>query len=193
MVNGKKKEPPLQNAALRATDAGQEPDLEQIFRQNSSRILSAAYRVTGSQADAQDVLQTVFLRLIRREGGPPLSENLGPYLHRAAINAGLDLIRSRRASRSTPLEDVELSLADWPERGPEHQQGSSEIRDQVRKALATRSPKAAEVFALRYFEGYDNKEIARMVGSSASTVAVILHRTRNRLREEISSYLGEKP
>jgi RNA polymerase sigma-70 factor (ECF subfamily) len=149
--------------------------------------------VTGNSQDAEDVLQTVFLRLMRREGGAPLTENLGPYLHRAAINAGLDLLRSRRASRLTPLEDVEPVLVDASQRGPEQLHGSSEIREQVRQALASQSPKAAEIFILRYFEGYDNKEIAAMVGSSASTVAVILHRTRNRLRDEIRSLLGDKP
>ena len=55
------------------------------------------------------------------------------------------------------------------------------------------SAKAAEIFVLRYFEGYGNNEIAGMLGTSRSTVNVILHRTRERLREELASYLGEKP
>ena len=50
---------------------------------------------------------TVFLRLARREGGSPLSDSLGGYLHRAAVNAGLDVIRSRQSRKTTALDDVE--------------------------------------------------------------------------------------
>ena len=71
-------------------------------------------------------------------------------------------------------------------------QGAGEIRGEIRKALAKMSPKSAEVFILRYFEGYGNHEIARMLGASRSTINVILHRTRQKLREEIASYVGEK-
>ena len=76
--------------------------------------------------------------------------------------------------------------------GPSRQQDASEIRDQLRQGLAKVSPKAAEIFALRYFEGYGNHEIAQMLGTSRSTGNVILHRTRGRLREEIGAYVGEE-
>ena len=62
----------------------------------------------------------------------------------------------------------------------------------MRQALARMSPKAAEVFTLRYFEGYGNHEIAKLLGTSRSTVNVILHRTRRKLREELGSYFGEE-
>jgi RNA polymerase sigma factor (sigma-70 family) len=61
----------------------------------------------------------------------------------------------------------------------------------VRAALAELSPKSAEIFTLRYFEGYGNNEIAIMLGTSRSTINVILHRTRQRLKEKISDYVGE--
>ena len=67
---------------------------------------------------------------------------------------------------------------------------SGELRDEVRKALGGLSPRAAEIFVLRYFEGYDNHEIARLQGSSRATVAVILHRARRRVREAIGPYVG---
>ena len=150
---------------------------------------TAAHRVTGSSQDAEDVLQTVFLRLVRRgllrEGNP------AAYLHRAAVNASLDVVRARRASRSMPLETVEAAVADPRAADPDAKLGSDEIRSQVRKALTQLSPRAAEIFALRYFEGYDNHEIAGMLGSSRSTIAVILHRARQRVREAIRPYVGE--
>jgi RNA polymerase sigma-70 factor (ECF subfamily) len=72
-------------------------------------------------------------------------------------------------------------------------QGSSEIRTVIRAALGKMSPRAAEVFALRYFEGYGNHEIAKLLGTSRSTINVILHRTRNKLRDEIAPYTTDTP
>lgn len=186
MVDERKdREEPVQPAlAVPAGGLDHAGEIERIFREHAPRVLQAAYRVTGNADDAEDVLQTVFMRLVRREGGSPLSDSPGNYLHRAAINAALDVVRSRRAQRAAPLEPVESVLADRSaDADPERLGASAEIKRRVREALSGLSPRAAEVFALRYFEGYDNHEIARMVGSSRSTVGVILHRARTTLRE----------
>ena len=172
------------NAATETTAS----DLEHVFRDHQQRVLHAADRITGSTDDAQDVLQTVFLRLVRRGAGAGLSDSPGNYLHRAAINAALDVVRSRQAAKATPLEPLEPVLASAPEEAPDRVQGSSEIRAIIREALGKMSPRAAEVFALRYFEGYGNNEIAKLLGTSRSTINVILHRTRNKLRDEIAPY-----
>jgi len=178
---------------LHALNADSRPgvDLERIFQENHGRVFRAAYRVTGNAQDAEDVLQTVFLRLVRREGGSPLSDSLGNYLHRAAVNAALDVMRSRKAARATPLEGVDGTLAASPEEGPSEIQGGVELKRRIREALGKMSAKAAEIFVLRYFEGYGNHEIAKMLGTSRSTVNVILHRTREKLKHELAPYLGE--
>ena len=191
MDDQRQTEKEVQNAPNPAPAPGQRPQLESIFAEHQQRVLRAAYRVTGNAQDAEDVLQTVFLRLSRREGGSPLSDSPGSYLHRAAINAALDLVRSRTAARSTPLDDVESTLASAPEQSPDRIRDAQELRDWIRQALSKMSPKAAEIFVLRYFEGYGNNEIARMLGTSRSTVNVILHRTRNRLKDEMSDQVGE--
>lgn len=192
MVKDKNSERPVQNLATQPVEPATGPSMEQIFREHATRVMSAAYRVTGSAQDAEDVLQTVFMRLVRREGAVQLEGNPAAYLHRAAVNAAVDLVRSRRTSRATPLDDAAGRLA-APETGAaDRRLASGELRDEVRKALAGLSPRAAETFALRYFEGYDNHEIARMQGSSRSTVAVILHRARQRVREVIRPYVGEE-
>jgi len=179
------------NAAAQPTPPQPRPEMERVFRDNSSRVLAAAYRVTGNSQDAEDVLQTVFLRLLKRQSGAPLGDNPTYYLQRAAINAGVDVLRSRQSARKTPLDDVEPTLAGPAKNAPDRIQGSGELVDRIRGELSTLSPRSAEIFALRYFEGYDNHEIAKMLGTSRSTVAVILHRTRNHLREAIRDYVGE--
>ena len=77
-----------------------ETELETLFRAHHDRVFRAAHRITGSSADAEDVLQTVFLRLVRGGATYDLSANPEAYLSRAAINASLDLMRSRGRARS---------------------------------------------------------------------------------------------
>jgi RNA polymerase sigma factor (sigma-70 family) len=103
------------------------------------------------------------------------------YLRRAAINAALDIVRSRIAHRSTELR-ADLIQADSPE-----------LREALRRALAQLEPHRAEIFTLRFLEGFTNGEIAKTLGISQVLVAVLVHRTRQQLRKELNSYLGDKP
>src|SRR5947209_9513398 len=81
------------------------PDaLERAFDAHHAMVFRAAYRVTGNAADAEDVLQTVFLRLAGRDLGSEVVENMEGYLRRAAVNASLNLLE-RRASQGLPLEN----------------------------------------------------------------------------------------
>jgi RNA polymerase sigma-70 factor (ECF subfamily) len=137
--------------------------------------------MTGNAADAEDVLQQVFLRLLRRGNAAEPLENQESYLRRAAINLSLDAIRNRQEARTVPIDDAP------PLQSPA-EQNQNELRDSLRRALATLTGRAAEVFALRYFEGYKNQEIARMLGISQVQVAVLLFRTRKQLQNEIKSH-----
>lgn len=165
-------------------------DLERAFRENYAAVFRAAYRVTGNAADAEDVLQTVFLRLMRRDPSAEPVENISSFLHRSAINAALDLLRTRRQVRNVPLEEWEPLLAESAHRGPDRAQSGGEIREWLRGALARLNPRIAQMFVLRFFEGKDNPEIARLLGTTPGTVAVTLSRTRDRLEKEFRSHLG---
>lgn len=176
-------------------------DLAAIFEQHHGAVYRAAYRITGNPMDAEDVLQTVFTRLLRRPGAAgdaggldrlDLSLSAGSYLHRAAVNAALDLLRSRRRSRLVPLGDVEQQLIDEERPGPERRSSSRELGRRLRAALSRLSPRQAEIFALRYLEGLGNLEIARLLGSSQTAIAVILHRARHRLQRELRTPQGDR-
>ena len=69
--------------------------LEEVFRAHQACVLKAAFRVTGSMADAEDVSQSVFLRLAGGAISPDRISNLQSYLRKSAVNAAMDLIRSR--------------------------------------------------------------------------------------------------
>jgi RNA polymerase sigma-70 factor (ECF subfamily) len=154
-----------------------------LFDEYHGLVFRTAYRITGSAADAEDVLQTIFLRLVRRESGLSLSSEES-YFRRAAVNAALDLIRSRKTSADVRLEDASLPQSDAAQ--------NREMRDCLRRAFAQLTRRSAEIFALRYLEDFSNQEIARMLDMSQVLVAVTLHRTRRRLQKEIRSYFGGK-
>jgi RNA polymerase sigma-70 factor (ECF subfamily) len=165
-------------------------DLESIFREHHAMVFRAAYRVTGNATDAEDVLQTVFLRLLKRDPSAEPVASIASFLHRAAVNAGVDLMRSRQNIRNIPLDDMEPILAESSHRGPDRAHASGEIREWLRAALGRLNPRIAEMFALRFFEGKDNPEIAQLLNTTPGTVAVTLSRTRDRLEKEYRAYQG---
>jgi RNA polymerase sigma-70 factor (ECF subfamily) len=168
------------------------PTVESLFHQHNQRIFRTAYRVTGSAADAEDVLQTVFLRVARGQDAAASAENTEAYLCRAAVNASLDLLRSRKRSKAVGLDDLEgeASVASvFAAKNPETHQQDGELRKLIRLAVARLGDTAGQMFALRYFEGYGNAEIAKIMNTSALVVGVTLHRARARLRKEIGNYL----
>lgn len=164
-------------------------DLEQLFREHYDRVFRAAYRIMGSVVDAEDVLQTVFLRLSRRAENLNLEPSPASYLHRAAINASLDLMRQRARTDSVSIDDVAPVLVANPRQNPELQSRDSEMRASLRRAIACLGEKSGEMFVLKYFEGFENKEIAKLMGTSAMVVGVLLHRARTRVKKEMGDFL----
>ena len=174
---------------LRLVTAEPPGELETLFRDHHDRVFRAAHRITGSPADAEDVLQTVFLRLVKSEGAYDLSDNPAAYLSRAAINASLDLMRSRTRTRLVEPGDVELEAIESRWQNPEAEHADRELQMLIRQAVARLGQTAGEMFVLRYYEGYNNQEIAKMLDTSQMVVGVVLHRARTRLRKEIGHFL----
>jgi RNA polymerase sigma-70 factor, ECF subfamily len=164
--------------------------LAELFRDHYKGIFSVAYRITGSQSDAEDVLQTIFMRLISSGARSGLSPNPKAYLYRAAINASLDLLRHRKRTNSVSLDMVDFDQSVGKSvASPDDNLKDSELRELIRVAVAKLEGRAASAFALRYYEGYDNRRIAEILGTSHLVVAVTLHRARTKLRKEIGNYL----
>jgi len=163
------------------------PQLEEVFRAHQVCVLKAAYRITGSMADAEDVSQSVFLRLARGIVDPSRISNLQSYLQKSAVNAALDLVRSRGHREVVPVETADDIQSDSSV-SPERAHSSLELKNWLRRELATLNPRAAEMFVLRYLEGLDNPEIARTMNTSQAVVAVTLFRARARLKKSLRSF-----
>jgi RNA polymerase sigma factor (sigma-70 family) len=162
--------------------------LSQLFGEHHRRVLLAAYRITGSMADAEDVTQAVFLRLASVER--PMG-NVGSYLYRAAINGALDLLRRRKAAPTEPLDHAANIASAGPGSSPEAEASGRQLGEALRLAISELPPKAAEMFTLRYLEDLGNREIAALMGTSQAVVAVTLHNARSRLRKRITEMGGQ--
>lgn len=162
-------------------------NLRHLFALHHRRILRAAYRITGSMADAEDVAQSVFLRLANGPG--ETLNNPSSYLYRASINAALDLLRRRRIDQIVPLEEAQEMASHDRTSAPEDAVSTAELRLWLRAAIGSLSPRAAEMFTLRYIEERSNGEIAELLGTSQAVVAVTLHSARGKLKKQLQAYL----
>ena len=148
-----------------------------FFRQHYDLVHATAYGVTGRREDAEDVVQTVFLRLLRREIPSALQSNPRPYLYRAAVNESLNIIRSRRRRPTSDLEDFDIPAAESTETGDEA------THRKLYEAISELNPKAAEILILRYVHEYSDAQIASLLGTSRGTIAVSLYRSRAYLKK----------
>jgi RNA polymerase sigma-70 factor (ECF subfamily) len=161
--------------------------LEDLFEEYGRRLFRTALKITGRVSDAEDVVQTVFLRLATGERFRSLDDQPSAYLHRAAVHAAIDVVRRRRRAGPLAAEDEER-LTELGA-GPDRRTRGREAREALRQALGVLAPRAAEMFTLRYLEGLSNQEVAEQTGTSSGVVRVTLHRARRRLRAEMSEHL----
>jgi RNA polymerase sigma factor (sigma-70 family) len=181
---------PLPGPASASWTQNQE-SLSRLFTEHHRRVLLAAYRITGSLADAEDVTQAVFLRLTADSS--LAANNERSYLYRAAINGALDLLRKRKRAGSEPIEQADQVKAVGEGSSPDLEASGRQTIELLRTAIAELTPRAAEIFTLRYLEEMGNREIAQITGTSAALVAVTLYQTRSRLKNRLKELERTRP
>ena len=138
-------------------------------------VFRTAFRVLGSAEDAEDVAQDVFLEVSSRSDCEAI-ENWGAYLCRLAVFRSLDRRRKRRGNVTVGLDEFPTS-AD----SPVDEAIQRELTDRLRDLIARLPEREGAVFALRYFEGLTNSQIAEVLDINTGAVAVALHRVRSKL------------
>ena len=171
-------------------EVGQALSYDELFNTHHKKVFLAAFRVTGNVQDAEDVLQAVFLRLLKRHEQPDYRDSSPAYLCRAAINGSLDLLRARSRVQTESLDEQSFPSTLG---AAESETRQVELRGQLRKAIQTLDARSAEVFALRVFEDFSNAEIAVVLETTSNHVAVIYHKARTQLQEFMSELEGDNP
>jgi RNA polymerase sigma-70 factor (ECF subfamily) len=168
--------------------AGPPQRLAELFEEAGRLVHRTARRITGSAEDAEDVVQAVFLHLMKTCPPAPWPDNPPAYLHRATVNASLDLLRKRKRRPEAPLEyEVAEDRGRTAEESLVSAIGSERDAGRVRDAMGLLSPLEAEMFSLRYLEEKDNAEIAEALGKTANHVRVTLHSARKKLRDHLTA------
>ena len=160
-------------------------EVEEMFREHYELVYRTAFSILNNAADAEDVLQTLFLRLVRREAPPDIRSNVKGYFYRTAVNLSLDIVRSKR--RYELVGDVEFF--DTPADSSESQ-SAERLHRRLADALTELSPEAVHILILRYAHDYSDRQIAKLLGTTRGAIAVRLFRLRARLRKLMGS-MGE--
>jgi RNA polymerase sigma-70 factor (ECF subfamily) len=147
----------------------------ELYQHHSEMVFRAALRVTGNPADAEDVLQTVFVRVLARVAEVEDVASAGAYFRRAAINAAVDVLRRRELRAESAPDERTLHAVQPP----------FLLKEQLRRAIAALDNEDASLFLLRYVEGLSIQELAGMFELEKNNVTVRLHRIRQRLQAEM--------
>jgi RNA polymerase sigma-70 factor (ECF subfamily) len=151
----------------------------ELYERHYEAVFHAALRVTGNPTDAEDVLQTVFLRIIARgaQGGDVEDVALpAAYFRRAAVNAAVDVLRRRELRADSVYDDSAPHAA---------VQSPLLLKERLRRAIAVLDSEDASLFLLRHVEGLSIEELSGLFEIQKNNVTVRLHRIRLRLQTEM--------
>jgi len=181
-------------AALARARQGDSEAFRALVERHSRTVFRLAYRMTGNEQDAEDVVQESFLRAYRQLGRFESRANFGTWLYRIVANCSVDVMRAKQArhdqSRAESLDKV-LTLPAGDEPGPERLARSAEIGARVRAALDGLSPLERAAFTLRHYEGRSIDEISRTLGLGISAAKHSVFRAVKKLRTALEPLRGE--
>jgi RNA polymerase sigma-70 factor (ECF subfamily) len=155
---------------------------EELYKRYGSRLYTVAYRITGSAADAEDLVQDMFLQVFRRLESFRGEAALGTWLHRLAINTCLDFVRSKQGRRQRVTDAADdLDALESPAAGPWRAEAALDRMD-LERAIAQLPPSYRRAFLLHDVEGLEHHEIGAALGIAEGTSKSLLFKARMRLR-----------
>ena len=178
-------------AAIRAVLSGDKDAYGTLVVRHSARLFRLAFRITGNEADAEDVVQEAFLRGYRKLESFESRSDFGTWIYRIAVRCALDKIAgsradesSRVAERSDPEQD-EVQVADQTA-GPDRLLLSGEIGALQAMAMLSLTPTERAAFVLRHMEECTSEEIAAALGITPNTAKQAVFRGVQKLRRRLA-------
>jgi len=168
-----------------------------LVERHSRYLFSVAHRMTGSAADAEDVVQEAWLKAHRQLGGFEARADVRTWLHRITVNCAIDFIRARR-HREDAHDPADLEQGPLSERGADGQvtplrlAQSGEIRRRVGEALGHLTGLERAAFTLRHMEGMSIDEVGAALGLKASATKHSIFRAVRKMRQALEPLVDEK-
>jgi RNA polymerase sigma-70 factor (ECF subfamily) len=172
-------------AVLARARQGDSDAFRALVERHSRSVFRLAFRMTGNEQDAEDVVQESFLRAYRQLDRFESRADFGTWLYRIVANCSVDLMRAKQArhdqTRAEPLDaGTDLPAVDDPD--PERLAKSAEISRRVQDALGRLSPLERAAFTLRHYEGRSIDEIGQTLGLGTSAAKHSVFRAVKKLR-----------
>jgi len=173
---------------VRKLQRGETDAFETLIRRHQKTIFNLVYRMLGDYDEAAEISQEVFLSAYRAIGNFRGEANFSTWLYRIALNHATTRRKSlnTRQQRNVPIENTEP--ASDPHPGPAESLEKKEVRQRVQQALNRLEPEDAAVILLRDLQDVPYEEVARVLEIPIGTVKSRLHRARQALKSELTSY-----
>jgi RNA polymerase sigma-70 factor (ECF subfamily) len=179
------------SSLVRRTLGGDTAAFEQLIMRYERRVFTLALKLLGSTDDAQDAAQEVFLRVFKYIHRFDSRKPIEPWLMQVTVNVCRNIGRTRQRSWNTFPETVDPDMAaEHPSRDPHSGLAEEQRRRMLWKALETLPEKERLAVILRDINGFDTAEVAKMLGSSETTVRSQVSRARVRMKEVIDQMIG---
>ena len=175
-------------AVLARARQGDSEAFRALVERHSRRVFGLAFRMTGNEQDAEDVVQESFLRAYRQLGRFESRANFGTWLYRIVANCAVDLMRAKQARHDQSRGETLDEAAEFPAAScsPERLAQSAELRARVTEAMSGLSPLERAAFALRHYEGRSIDEISRTLGLGTSAAKHSVFRAVKKLRAALA-------
>jgi RNA polymerase sigma-70 factor, ECF subfamily len=171
--------------------AGDTTAFDQIIISHQRKIISLAWRILGNQEDARDAAQETFLRVYKSFGKFDPAQDFNGWLYRIAVNVCRDLARKRRSYHFSLEAEVESGAMAEPV-SPHNTESAALLAQEneiLRRALASLPEKERAAIVLRDLEGLDTEEVARVLGSSSTTVRSQISSARVKIKSFREKFL----
>jgi RNA polymerase sigma-70 factor (ECF subfamily) len=187
--------------AVERTLAGDRDAFRVLVERHSPNVFRLAYRMTGNQHDAEEVVQEAFLRAYQKLSQFAARANFGTWVYRIAANYAIDRMRQKRteeARRQTPSalaeeqEQDPLDLVADERPTPDRVAGNLELRKKMEDALQELSSSERTAFVMRHWEGCAIEEIAAVLKSTTSAAKNTVFRSVQKLRRALEPYVGPR-
>jgi RNA polymerase sigma-70 factor, ECF subfamily len=177
-------------AVLARARQGDSDAFRALVERHSQRVFRLAFRMTGNEQDAEDVVQESFLRAYRQLGRFESRANFSTWLYRIVANCSIDLLKAKRARQAQApmdsLDGIEVAPATAAGPSPERLARSAEIRTHVAAAMHGLSPLERAAFTLRHHEGLSIDDISRLLGLRTSATKHAVFRAVRKLRTTLA-------
>jgi len=177
-------------SAVERARSGDSDAFRQLVEQHSRAVFRLAFRMTGNEEDAEDVVQETFLRAYKKLDKYEARSSFSTWLYRIASNYSLDLIRMRKRhedkrERGTAEDRDILQSIPVDSPGPDRIMYGTQVQERVNEALNELSPQERTAFILRHFEGLSIEEIGSTLGTGTNATKHSIFRAVQKLRRSL--------